>query len=176
MKQWPHQPSRTVSGAGTYIVTAGTYNKLHLFHGKERLDLLHDHLLGFAEDLGWSVEAWAVFSNHYHVVGSAPDDADPVGELTKRVHGKTAVELNRMDGSSGRQVWFRRWDTKLTFQRSYFARLAYVHNNPVKHELVRSASDYPWCSATWFRLNAEPAHYETVSSFDYSQVRVEDNF
>ena len=33
--------------------------------------------------------------------------------------------------------------------KSYLARLNYVHQNPVKHGLVRVANQYRWCSAAW---------------------------
>jgi putative transposase len=32
------------------------------------------------------------------------------------------------------------WDTRLTFEKSWFARLNYVHQNPVKHGLVPVAN------------------------------------
>src|SRR6185295_13265442 len=41
-----------------------------------------------------------------------------------------------IDNATGRQVWYNFWDTKLTFENSYLARLNYVHQNPVKHGLV----------------------------------------
>jgi len=49
-------------------VTAGTLYKEHRFAGPERLDLLESALLGIMKDSGWQLEAWAVFSNHYHFV------------------------------------------------------------------------------------------------------------
>jgi len=35
------------------------------------------------------------------------------------------------------------WDTRLTFEKSWLARLNYVHQNAVKHELVSIANEYP---------------------------------
>jgi hypothetical protein len=39
-------------------------------------------------------------------------------------------------------------------EKSWLARLNYVHQNAVKHGLVPIAHQYPWCSAPWFETNA----------------------
>jgi putative transposase len=176
VRTWPHAPSKEIVCPGQYIVTAGTYGKIHHFHGESRLTYLHDSLLESAEALGWRLEAWAVFPNHYHFVGTSPDSAEAVHALTKRVHMATAHFANVEDGTRGRTVWYRSWDTLLTFEKSYLARLAYVHQNPVKHGLVAQAVEYPWCSAAWFSKSAPKAFVETVLSFKTDKVNVIDDF
>jgi hypothetical protein len=49
-------------------VTASTRHHAHHFKGKERLVVLHRGVLKIAAEFGWRLEAWAVFSNHYHFV------------------------------------------------------------------------------------------------------------
>ncbi len=75
-KSWPHAPTHQISEKGTFLVTAGTYQKRHHFREPARLDLLEDTLLTQAAEYGWDLEAWAVFSNHYHFVGHS--EVDPV--------------------------------------------------------------------------------------------------
>jgi putative transposase len=72
---WPHAPVHRLSQCGTYFVTASTYNKQHLFRGGERLGVLERGLLRVMKDFGWQIEAWAVFSNHYHFVAHSPETA-----------------------------------------------------------------------------------------------------
>ena len=67
-RDWPHAPPHRLSEHGTYIVTSSTYEKAHHFRGAERLDCLERELLSLAKVYGWQLEAWAVFSNHYHFV------------------------------------------------------------------------------------------------------------
>ena len=75
-RDWPHAPLHRLSEHGTYIVTAGTLHKQHFFRGTERLDLLETQLLTLARQYGVQLEAWAVFSNHYHFVAhTMPDQA-----------------------------------------------------------------------------------------------------
>lgn len=63
-------------------------------------------------------------------------------------------------------------DTRLTYDRSYLARLAYVHSNPVHHGVVRAAEDYEWCSMRWLLNNADAAWHQTVLSFKVDRVNV----
>ncbi len=176
---WPHAPTHKLATGGTYFVTASTYQKLHHFRGAERLKVLHRGLLKVAEQFGWNLEAWAVFSNHYHFVGHSPADqstAESLSSMLNELHKKTAHWLNRLDHASKRQVWFNYRETRLTFQRSYLARLNYVHQNPVKHGLVPVANQYPWCSARWFERVASAAQVKGVYRFKLDQVKVYDEF
>jgi putative transposase len=175
-KDWPHAPLHRLSEHGTYIVTAGTLHKEHWFRGPERLDLLESALLGVMKGCGWQVEAWAVFSNHYHFVASAESGATPLHETLKQLHGETSREVNQMDRSPGRGVWHNFWDTELTYEKSYLARLNYVHHNAVKHGLVPIACQYRWCSAAWFERTATRAQIRTVYGFKTDKLNVRDDY
>jgi len=174
---WPHAPTHQLSEAGTYFVTAATYLKAHHFPGADRLGVLHRGLLKLAHEFGWQLEAWAVFSNHYHFVGHSPaDQATNLSDMLGRLHAKTAGWINRLDNTPGRQVWHNFWDPRLTFQKSYQARLNYVHQNPVKHGLVLVASQYPWCSARWFERTASAAKVKSIYRFKIDGIHVSDDF
>jgi len=176
---WPHAPVHRLSDAGTYFITASTYLKLHHFRGAARLRVLQAGLLKLAEEFGWQLEAWAVFSNHYHFVGHSPPgpaNTQNLSAMLERLHSKTATWVNRLDRTPGRQVWHNFMDTRLSFQASYLARLNYVHQNPVKHGLVQVANQYPWCSARWFEQNASLAIVRSIYRFKVEKVHVPDDF
>ncbi len=92
------------------------------------------------------------------------------------LHEKTAKWINRLDRSRGRQIWHNFWETKLTYHKSYLARLNYVHQNPVKHGLVVVANQYPWCSARWFERIARPAQVKTIYSLKTDRLKVYDEY
>ncbi len=176
---WPHAPTHRLGAQGAYFVTAGTYQKRHHFRSASRLEVLHRGLLKVAARSGWELEAWAVFSNHYHFVAHSPvkePTAQGLVAMLSELHKKTADWVNRLDAVPGRQVWFNYWDTRLTFQRSYLARLNYVHQNPVRHGLVAVANQYPWCSARWFERTASAAQVKALYRFAVDKVRVFDDF
>jgi putative transposase len=68
------------------------------------------------------------------------------------------------------------WETRLTHQRSYLARLNYVHQNAVRHGLVKVASLYPWCSAGWFEQTASRAQVRTIYGIAGDRVAVNNDF
>jgi putative transposase len=176
MRDWPHSPKHVLPQAGAFMVTAASYLKRSIFRGADRLEYLCDSLLELAEKYHWELQAWAVFPNHYHFVAFAAPDAVSLARWTKHLHSVTAIQANRWDETSARTVWFRYWDTLLTFPESYFARLSYVHRNAVHHGVVREASLYPWCSAGWFQRRAPNALYKRVMGMKIDRVKAVDDF
>jgi putative transposase len=175
-KAWPHAPTHRLSSDGTYLVTGATLDKAHMFRSADRLTFLEDRLLSLAAQYGIQLEAWAVFSNHYHFVGHVNGTGESIRDLVTRLHSETATEINRLDNCPGRQVWFNYWDTHLTFENSYLCRLNYVHQNAVKHGLVKLARDYPWCSAAWFERVTSAAQVKTIYSFKIDRLKIDDDF
>jgi putative transposase len=175
VKDWPHAPIHRLGSDGIFMVTGATLYKDHLFTGTEKLNLLENSLLTLAKQYRWQLEAWAVFSNHYHIVARG-SEAENLKALLDHLQGETARKLNELDGLEGRQVWYNYWDTKLTYEKSYLARLNYVHRNPVKHGLVAVANQYPWCSASWFERTASPAMVKTIYSFKTDRLKIDDYY
>jgi putative transposase len=176
MPDWPHSPTHRLDGAGAYMVTAATYRKQPLFCSTKRLTYLCETLLHLAPQHGWKLEAWAVFPNHYHFVGISQQKAVALPRFIGHLHTVTAKELNRLDETPRRRVWFQYWDSHLTYPRSYLARLNYVHCNAVRHGVVRLAPHYPWCSAGWFEREAERPFYQTVMRMRSDRINVMDDF
>ena len=175
-KDSPHAPLHRFDSSGIYMVTASTLEKRHLFTTPNKLDLLENELLSLAQKYKWNLEAWAVFKNHYHFVARKEPGSAALNKFLGHLHTATATKLNQIDGALGRCVWFNFWDTKLTYERSYLARLNYVHRNAVKHGLVLVPSAYPWCSAAWFERTASVAMIKTIYSFKTDKLRIDDDY
>ena len=160
---------------GSFILTARTYEKAHIFAGDERLRLLQTTLFQTASEMDLLLEAWAVFPNHYHIVARSESGAFDIPGFAKKLHGRTSVAANRLDGVQGRKVWFNFRDTSLTNSVAYLSRLHYVHANAVRHGLVGAAREYPYCSAHWFESHAEEAWIRTVYSFKIDRIDIYDD-
>jgi putative transposase len=173
---WPHGPAHWLFEPGLYIVTAGTYQKLPHLSSPLRLDFFLDSLFRCARQFGWNLRAWSVLPNHYHFVAASPSDSGNLRKFLGKLHMQTARQLNLLDETPGRKVWFQFWESHITFERSYLARLNYVHHNPARHGVVPLAENYRWCSAAWFARNALPAVVNTVKSFKTDRVNVPDDF
>lgn len=176
MRQWPHSPLHSFHDKGIYMLTGATQYRTAFFKTDDDLEMLHDLLLELAEKYQWKLEAWAIFSNHYHFVAQSPDNPQSLEKFITHLHASSARQLNSCHQTPGRKVWYQYWDTKITFQKSYIARLNYVIQNPVKHKLVGIANQYKWCSANWFEKNASKAYFETVTNTKTDLVNVDDDF
>ncbi len=176
-RDWPHAPPHRLSSAGVYFVTARTLDRHPHFEAPERRSFLRDRLLELTGQYGWRLEAWAVLSNHYHLVGHSPEataSAESLRRLLRHLHADTARHVNRLDATPGRQVWHNYRETRLTYQHSYLARLHYTHANAVHHRLVAVAADYPWCSARAFEAACTAAWVRTVRSFGIDEIARKD--
>ena len=176
MPDWPHAPPHRLLAPGSFMVTAATHQKRLVFDSPARLDLIHDLLLGSLREQGWRVQAWSVFPNHYHFVAFCESDPTSLRAVLSKVHTLSGTELNRLDSAPGRKVWYQFRDTALTFPKSYFPRLKYVHHNAVHHGVARVASDYPWCSAGWFERKARPSFRKMIEGFKVDRLNVTDDF
>ena len=173
---WHHGPLHLFVADTFYMVTAATFYKQSIYDSPSKLNQLQNTLFDVVQAYGWELQAWALFTNHYHFVARSPEDDVSLKRLIQRLHSQSARLINQIDRSPGRRVWFQYWDTCLTYESSYYARLNYVHNNPVKHGLVPVAEQYPFCSAKWFREDAEEELYDKVISVPYDRVNVRDDF
>jgi putative transposase len=170
-----HAPMHVFVPNAVYMITAGTLHKAHLYNTKRKLRSLQDVLFRIADKRGWELRAWALFSNHYHLIAKSPDDGS-LRRFIQHFHSESAKALNRLDQTSGRRVWYQYWDNCLTFESSYYARLNYVINNPVHHQLVNAAELYPFCSAGWMAQNESRAFNRKVESYKYDQIDIDDPF
>ncbi len=102
--------------------------------------------------------------------------AETLSAMLGTLHSETAKWVNRLDNQPRRKVWHNFWETRLTYEKSYLARLNDTHQNAVKHRLVLVANHYPWCSARWFERSASPAQIRTLYSFKIEQLHVYDAY
>ena len=145
-KVYLHTPPHYFTPNAMYMVTGSIVYKQHLLFENKYKEFFLTTLFEKANLLGWNLEAWAILHNHYHFISQAPENPTILTKLIRQVHSITGIQFNRWDNAPGRQVWQNYWDTCITYEKSYLARLRYVHENPVKHGLVDNAMDYPYCS------------------------------
>lgn len=68
-------------------------------------DWFQDLLFSLTEEFGWTLEAWAILSNHYHFIAHSPetvDGAESLWTMVRKLHSLTTKELNRRDNKRGR--------------------------------------------------------------------------
>jgi putative transposase len=178
-QHWPHAPPHRLSLGGVYFVTARSAGGRHLLADDDMKDWFQETLFTITQEFGWTLEAWAILSNHYHIIGHSPkgpDGAESLRQMIRKLHSLTTQQLNYRENQPGRtRLWQNFRETCLTHQRSYLARLHYVHQNAVHHKLVALGSDWKWCSAAEFKKAVTPAWLKTITSFRYDEIAEKDH-
>ena len=138
-KVYLHNPPHYFVPNAMYMVTGSILHNQPLLVENRRKEFVLHALLERASSLDWDLQAWAILNNHYHFIARSPEYSTSLSKLIRQIHSITAIQINRWDNTPGRQVWFNYWDSCLTYEKSYLARLHYVHMNPVKHGLIDNA-------------------------------------
>jgi len=97
-----------------------------------------------AKRFGWSVTAWVLMTNHFHLVIQTPEP-----NLSRGMHwlnGSYAGWFNRRHQRWG-HLFGSRFKALLIEREAYFTEvLRYVVLNPVRAAMVERPEDYPWSS------------------------------
>jgi putative transposase len=119
-----------------YFITASTMHCQRMLDTGDRRELVQNVLKEAIQQYGIRLYAWVILANHYHLLLKTGDVA-PVYKFIKRLHGDSAIQLNKHDGAPGRQVWYQYWDRFPRSERDFWSYFNYIHINPIKHGYVR---------------------------------------
>ena len=133
-------PPRTAS-TGTFFLTSITYNRRRLFQLPTNAELLLETLHHYRREGLYKLHAFVVMPDHVHLL------------LTPQTHTLSHV-MNRIKGAfshclaSNFPIWQRGFTDHLILNRDHFeSRRTYIHQNPVRAHLTKSAEQYPYSSA-----------------------------
>ena len=167
------QPAHLFRPRATYFITVRVYGSAPILAVGERRQEVLDSLQFACQKRNWEMVAWVVLPDHYHCILKAPDEAASLSDLIGVVHGYTARRWNREEGKVGRQVWYQFWDVCLDGLGSFWARLNYIHYNPVKHGYVEDPADYSWSSYRWWRSQGVDVLSDIEASYPWERLDLE---
>ena len=145
----PHSPPHLLDVEGWFLVTAATLEHQHRFQAEQDRAWLLEELFAELNAVGVDFAGWVILPNHYHLLVQC-HPLGIVSEPLRRVHARTARELNRRAGVMGRQVWYRYTDRAIRDQRHYYTTLNYIHYNPVKHAHAQKPMEWECSSVHWY--------------------------
>lgn len=92
----------------------------------------------------WTVHAYCLMSNHYHLLVETPDGN--LAQGMRQFNGVYTQRFNRRHGRVG-HVFQGRYKAIIVQKENYLLELArYIVLNPVRAGMVRSAREWPWSS------------------------------
>ena len=135
MPQREFHPPHIYEQDACYFLTAHVVEQQRLFDTPGKRDLLRDILKSAVKDYRVKLHAWVILSDHYHLLCRTGDQ--PLYKFIRRLHGESAIRLNKVDNTPGRQVWYQYWDRFPRNEKDFWAYFNYIHLNPVKHHYVQ---------------------------------------
>ncbi len=119
-----------------------------LRHPKMAL-IMQDTLLKFDSE-SYFLFAWCIMPNHVHVLIEPHISLSKIIQSWKSFTGRWALKHNAELGLGvpGKSFWMREyWDRFIRNEKHFNNVIEYIHNNPVKANLVTKKEDWKWSSA-----------------------------
>jgi len=145
LKRYVHNSPHLLVDEQAYFITASVYERRMLLKADSAKEYLLETLYDFASRVGWRVDNWVILDNHYHCTLFSKEGAD-LPYIIGNTHRKSAKEIRRVAGFTGKTVWWNYHDYCLRNERDYFVHLNYMLYNPIKHGYVADLKNYPWSS------------------------------
>ena len=148
------RPLRIEFAGALYHVTSRGNERRPIFRANRDREMFLSFLAMATRRFGWSLTAWVLMNNHYHLVLQTPEPNLSRG--MQWLNGTYAAWFNRRYNRSG-HLFHGRFKAFLIEKEMYFAEvLRYVALNPVRAGIVERPEQYRWSS---YRATAgfEPA-------------------
>ena len=153
-----------------HIIQRGN-NRQATFFAKEDYRFYLDHLFEASRKYGCVVYAYALMTNHVHLLASASKPYD-LSRMMQHVGRYFVRYINRVYKRTG-TLWEGRFKASLVDTETYFLRCCrYIECNPVRAGMVRGPGEYPWSSYRHHafgmvdKLLAPHEQYERLASSD----------
>jgi putative transposase len=147
---WHSPPHLDLEGERTYIFSAACYeHKPVLTLHADRLQECQDQILLISYTWCDTIHAWCFLPNHYHLLVTT-DRIRPFRKEIGLFHGRSSRKWNLQDHQEGRHVWCNYMERPIQAVGHLGAAINYLHNNPVRHDLVSRWQDWPYSSVHVF--------------------------
>lgn len=138
------RPLRIEFAGAVYHVTSRGNERRSIYRSDRDRKAFLDFLASAARRFGWSVTAWVLMSNHFHLVIQTPEPNLSRG--MQWLNGSYAGWFNARHKRSG-HLFQGRFKALLIEKESYFTKvLRYVVLNPVRAGIVQRPDAYRWSS------------------------------
>ena len=178
-KTYPHTPPHLFVSNSKYFITSSTLGKYRYLKSEDAKQITLIYLLKSFHHFNWIIEDWVILDNHIHLMADAPENASTLSKVMANFHRFTANWLSKNNIKKVKVKYFHNyWDTCITFESSYIARLNYIWYNPVKHGYVKHAQD--WKFGSYYHRINKNIELDKINviqnSFSFDKVNIKDDF
>ena len=176
-KIYHHNPPHLFIPNAKYFVTASTLGKYPYLKSDEAKEAAEKYLVKSLDSFNWILEDWVILDNHIHIMINAPKDSKTLSTVMNNFHRFTANWLSTHNIKKVKDKYFHNyWDTCITYEKSYFARLNYIWFNPVKHGYVENPEEWKYGSY-YNRYQIELKEMENqIDKYPFNKLNIDDDF
>jgi len=150
-----HHPTHLYLDSQLYFLTAHTYNERYGLYDKYRKEKLLGKIKEFFHEFGFSLYAWVILNNHYHILFKT-SEGKTLAKAIGKIHTGYSFEINKLENQRGRKIWQNYWDWCIRSEKDFWVHFNYIHHNPVKHGYVQKMEDYEFSSyCHWIKEKSE---------------------
>ncbi len=175
-----HRPPHIYLDQQYYFLTGGTFHKIAYINNKLKKNLLKELIIKVLNKYQYLLEAWVILDNHYHMICKT-SLGEFLPKIIATIHGKSAIEINKIDRTPGRRVWYQYWDYCIRSEQDYWRHFNYIHNNLIKHgyvDTIENLQSYQFSSFNdWVKKKGNEWVYDCFRRYPILDfTRDEDNF
>jgi len=158
--------ARQESSTGLYHIVMRGNNRDWIFKNPKDKRALLDMLFKQEKEMRLQLLAWCIMDNHVHIVLKA--ELEDLMIAMKKINVSYAMRYNLKNNRVG-HVFQDRFKSQPIENDEYLLQvIRYVHQNPVKANMVLEIKDYEWSSyRTYLIIEAFEEHIEMKFIMDY---------
>jgi len=127
-----------IKEAGVFFLTSSTYNRKAFPGYPESLSTIEEILFRTASDKVIPIMGYVIMPTHVHIIAGSNQGGPGISRFMHSFKGRVRVELI-IKGI----LWQNRFDDLLlTTEKQFNIKLEYIHEKPVKAELVENPDDW----------------------------------
>ncbi len=137
--------AREISENGLYHIVFRGVNRQNIFEEQEDYIKLKSILLDLKKEMDYNIYVYCFMSNHVHILLREHNMGD-ISLIMKRVLTKYARWYNVKYKRSGALIANRYKSKPIEVDEYFLSVVRYIHQNPVKANLVADVANYEWSS------------------------------
>ncbi|MEA2103193.1 MAG: transposase [Candidatus Cloacimonadota bacterium] len=156
-----------------FFITTSVVNHLKVFHSNVCCDLLIDNIKHYQAKYHFNILGYVIMPSHFHWIIRTENKYGTISDIMRDIKKYSAWDIMGEIGKKGdqnldkifknyankypdqkRKFWNKRFDDVVIRSRKFFLqKLQYIHNNPVKANLVKQPEDYKYSSARNYKYD-----------------------
>ncbi len=136
--------ARIISKNNYYHILMRGNNRAYIFENNIEKQIFWNKLCELELEQDIQLAAWCIMDNHAHLV--AKIEPEKISKAMKRLNTSFAMHYHRINHSIGHVFQGRYKSVPIESEPSLMNVIRYVHNNPVKANMIKHINEYKWSS------------------------------